>query len=205
MEKGVDAVNKRCGVIFIGLVVGAIFFCQTARSENSGHPVALLVPKDLAAEILEGPKVKLSWKKGPGDLKGAGFMIYRNEKERGESSAATFTDDQVSRGAVYSYFVRAYDKSGNVSASSKTISVTIPGPLSVGVYEGWGIYHVFNGASTSVTSSSGSQPPAAVQPSVVVTEQNGQTGTSVGSQDVTFTQSRDTSPPLHSSRKLLSL
>lgn len=96
------------------------------------------VPESLAAGA--GSNVlSLGWKAGAEkDL--AGYRIYRSDKPlsgfeaRGESEYPQWKDPQAKHFATYHYQVRSFDRAGNESETSDTVSAfsVKPGPSSVG-------------------------------------------------------------------------
>ncbi|HXZ01415.1 MAG TPA: NADH:flavin oxidoreductase [Stellaceae bacterium] len=85
---------------------------------------------DLSAEIRDG-RVRLAWRKPLGEV--AGYDVHRAEDD-GEAliveavKSAKFTDRLALGGLRYSYYVRAYDRSGRHSPPSNSVSIDMPLP-----------------------------------------------------------------------------
>ena len=88
---------------------------------GSTDTTAPAVPRSLTARSGTGT-VALDWADvGSTDL--AGYRVYRRTNDTGYSSIATtqssrYTDESVRGGETYHYRVKAYDRAGNLSASS---------------------------------------------------------------------------------------
>jgi hypothetical protein len=83
-------------------------------------------PTNLKATSVTTSKVSLSWTASTDNVGVAGYQIFRNGAQIGTSSSTTYADSTVQPQTNYSYFVKAVDGAGNVSASSNTINVTTP-------------------------------------------------------------------------------
>lgn len=87
----------------------------------AGLPTA---PSDLTATGGNG-QIALSW--APSTESGgaiAGYLVYRVGVQIAKVGTPTFTDAGLANGTTYSYYVKAYDAQGNVSAASTTVTAT---------------------------------------------------------------------------------
>lgn len=87
------------------------------------------VPSNLKAAPTATPQINLSWSASTDNVAVEGYRIFRNGSQIAAiptSSSPVYNDSGVSSGSSYSYNVRAYDAAGNVSASSSTVSATVP-------------------------------------------------------------------------------
>jgi hypothetical protein len=87
-------------------------------------------PTNLAAVAPKFNTVNLSWSPSSDNVGVAGYSVYR--VDRGASPIATVTtttyaDGTVKASTTYSYYVQAFDASGNRSLSSATATVKTPG------------------------------------------------------------------------------
>ena len=84
------------------------------------------VPLSLVASIPRGKRkgISLTWKALSDNVGVAGYIIYRNSSELQRLSGISFADSRVVTGQSYSYFIRAYDASGNISAASNIAIIT---------------------------------------------------------------------------------
>lgn len=81
-------------------------------------------PRKLKAHVVSYTHVNLKWK-APEHKKGIkGYAIFRNGLRIANVKKDHYNDIRLSPSTTYSYTVKAYDKAGNLSADSNTISVT---------------------------------------------------------------------------------
>jgi chitodextrinase len=81
-------------------------------------------PRKLKAHVVSYTHVNLKWK-APENKKGIkGYAIFRNGLKIATVKRNHYNDIRLSPATTYSYTVKAYDKAGNMSADSNTISVT---------------------------------------------------------------------------------
>lgn len=94
---------------------------QTVGASNQ-PPAAPILTSAFAKSATE---VDLSW---TASSNAAGYQITRSgfAPITVSSSTVSFTDTSVNPGTSYSYFVRAYDSTGNFSLASKSIQVSTP-------------------------------------------------------------------------------
>ncbi|MGB8451613.1 MAG: hypothetical protein WCD89_04705, partial [Anaerocolumna sp.] len=69
--------------------------------------------------------VILSWDASSDDVGVAGYKIYRNDAEIGTSTETSYTDDTITEPGTYTYTVKAYDTTGNLSVPSAGLVLTI--------------------------------------------------------------------------------
>jgi chitinase len=67
----------------------------------------------------------LSWGAATDNVAVAGYRIYRDGVAVAETSATSYTDQELILGRTYTYRVQAYDAAQNRSAQSRAITVTI--------------------------------------------------------------------------------
>jgi hypothetical protein len=68
-------------------------------------------------------RVVLAWTASTDPDSGvAGYRIYRGGSQVAQTTGTTYSDTGLTNGFTYSYYIRAYDPSGNVSAASSTVS-----------------------------------------------------------------------------------
>ena len=92
--------------------------------------IAPSAPTALSAQAASSTKVVLSWHAATDNTGVAGYTVYR-----GGAAIATvfgtvsgYTDGSAAAGKTYVYAVDAFDASGNRSARTKGVSVTMPSP-----------------------------------------------------------------------------
>ncbi|MDP1558203.1 MAG: fibronectin type III domain-containing protein [Nitrosomonas sp.] len=86
--------------------------------------VAPSAPASLNAAVTSS-QTNLSWGASTDNVAVTGYNIYRNGVKIGTSTETSFsTFNSLVAGVSYNYTVRAYDATGNLSASSNTVTVT---------------------------------------------------------------------------------
>jgi subtilisin family serine protease len=82
-------------------------------------------PGSLAATTLS-TSVRLTWTNSTDNVGVVGYKVFKNGTQVGTVTTNSYADASVTSGTTYSYYVKAYDAAGNVSAASNTVSVTVP-------------------------------------------------------------------------------
>ncbi|WP_431728272.1 discoidin domain-containing protein [Verrucosispora sp. TAA-831] len=93
------------------------------RTGSSGDTQAPTAPTNLAFSEPGSGQVRLTWSASTDNVGVTGYDVFANGALRASVSGTTlvYTDTQ-SAGATVSYFVRAKDAAGNVSANSNTVT-----------------------------------------------------------------------------------
>jgi hypothetical protein len=81
-------------------------------------------PSNLTATTFSTSQINLSWTASTDNVGVAGYYIYRNGEYLTTTTATSYSDMGLSSSATYSYYVTAFDASGNVSAASNTATAT---------------------------------------------------------------------------------
>lgn len=99
----------------------------TPKRDDIQPPTA---PTDLTAEATGPNEIVLSWAPSTDDTAVVGYSIYRDGVEVAtvDGLTGTHTDVEVQPSTTYSYTVRAFDASGNLSRLSDEAKVTTPAP-----------------------------------------------------------------------------
>ncbi|MCH7541724.1 hypothetical protein IH981_03040, partial [Patescibacteria group bacterium] len=95
---------------------------------NNGNPPDTLppsAPTGLKAKIVSSSRVDLTWNASTDNVAVAGYRVYRNGALRKTQTGRSYSDRSIKLGTKYTYYVKAYDSSGNVSSRSNLVSVTI--------------------------------------------------------------------------------
>jgi len=91
---------------------------------SSGDTIAPSAPRKLKAHNISYTHVNLKWK-APENKKGIkGYAIFRDGVKIATVKRNHYNDIRLNPATTYSYTVKAYDKAGNMSADSNTISVS---------------------------------------------------------------------------------
>ena len=101
----------------LGLLFTAIVFPATRLPRPIGFTATISSPQG----------VMLSWA-APTSGTGFSYQVFRNGTHYATTAFTQYNDVTVNPGASYSYQVFTYDGAGNLLASSKIISVTLPMP-----------------------------------------------------------------------------
>jgi chitodextrinase len=84
------------------------------------------VPGGLAATAVSDTQVNVSWTASTDNAGVAGYKVFRDGVQVGNTFSTSIQDTGLSGGTAYTYTVSAYDAAGNTSAQSSTASVTTP-------------------------------------------------------------------------------
>ncbi len=96
---------------------------------GGGDSQAPSAPTNLIATAPSSTTVNLSWTASTDNVGVTGYQIWRNGVQVHTTTGVTYSDTGLSPNTMYSYFVKAYDAAGNVSAASNTATVTTPNAL----------------------------------------------------------------------------
>ena len=91
-------------------------------------PAVPAVPSGLKATA-GNAQVVLSWTAPSGTHSIAGYIVFRNGVQAGQTTATTYTDTGLTNGTTYSYTVEARDAAGGVSAPSAPVAATPEAPV----------------------------------------------------------------------------
>ncbi|MFX3633569.1 MAG: carbohydrate binding domain-containing protein [Candidatus Pristimantibacillus sp.] len=95
---------------------------------TAGGPIvdgtAPSVPQNLAAVSVSVTSVNLSWSPSTDNVAVTGYEVYRDGVKVGTSTSTTYTDSGLASNTAYSYTVKAYDATANLSGASDALSVT---------------------------------------------------------------------------------
>lgn len=109
--------------IWNGFPCGAGVSCYNNKVVDFTAPSA---PSGLSATANSATKISLTWNPSYDNVGVAGYRIYRNGAQVGTTALSNFTDSSVASETSYTYIVKAYDKAGNPSVSSNTVTVKTP-------------------------------------------------------------------------------
>ncbi|MBJ6725747.1 DUF4082 domain-containing protein [Geomesophilobacter sediminis] len=93
------------------------------------------VPTGLTASAASATVVNLAWTASTDVIGVAGYRILRGGVQIGTSATTSYVDATAAPATAYSYTVRAYDATGNVSADSTSATVTTPAASSAPVLD----------------------------------------------------------------------
>ena len=114
--RAVQAVKKHAFTAAVQAVSGTI-----ADTEAPSVPV-------LTGVALRYNKVTLSWPSSTDNVAIKGYKVYRNGKQIADLAAVfgSWLDTDLLPGRTYTYTVKAWDVSGNLSAASNPVAITTP-------------------------------------------------------------------------------
>ena len=84
-------------------------------------------PSSLAASNVTQTSVTLSWNASSDNVGVTGYDVFMNDALLGTTTGTSSNITGLSASSTYSFYVKAKDNAGNISAKSNTISVTTPG------------------------------------------------------------------------------
>jgi len=82
------------------------------------------VPTNLASSNVTQTTLSLGWTTSTDNIGVTGYDIYQNGVLKGSSTTASYNVTGLTAATTYTFYVKAKDAAGNVSAASSTISVT---------------------------------------------------------------------------------
>ena len=129
----VKAFVVKCGVMILILsltllqsITAQSSYYQASVSLAARDVQAPTAPKDLQAASVTFTSVVLSWKPSVDNIGIKSYEVYCNGKKAASTTATVYEYKQASPGAAYIFFIKAYDKAGNYSPQSSSISVYTP-------------------------------------------------------------------------------
>lgn len=102
-------------------IVASSFFIFFHRTYAATVPSA---PTGLIATSASANEIDLSWASSTGSVAVAGYNVYRNTMFIGSTTASSYVDLGLLSNTPYTYAVSAFDGSGDVSATSTSVSAT---------------------------------------------------------------------------------
>ena len=84
-------------------------------------------PGNLIASNQSSSQIQLSWGASTDNVGVTQYAIYRNSSylaSVSSGSCCNYTDNSVTSGATYTYYVTAYDARGNISPASNSVAIT---------------------------------------------------------------------------------
>jgi hypothetical protein len=85
------------------------------------------VPTSVSASAVSTTSIELRWAAATDAVSGVAYYgIYRSGSLVGTTTALVYTDSGLSAASGYSYWIRAFDAAGNLSAQSATTTGTTP-------------------------------------------------------------------------------
>ena len=83
------------------------------------------VPTGLAAAVINYSKINLSWSASTDAGSGiANYEVYRGGSKIATPTTTSYLDSGLTAQTAYSYYIKAVDRAGNVSAASTTVNAT---------------------------------------------------------------------------------
>ncbi len=106
-------------------------FTITAGS-TGGDTTAPSAPTSLVASATTETSTLLSWTASTDNVGVTGYDVYQNGAFKASTASTSMTVSGLSDSTTYTYYVKAKDAAGNISAQSNTVSVTTLTPASSG-------------------------------------------------------------------------
>ena len=99
---------------------------QTAavNGTTAADTSAPTAPTNLQTSLITNNSIALSWTDSTDNVGVTGYRVFRNGAQVGTSANATYTDTGLTANTQYTYTVKAYDASNNVSNASNSLSAT---------------------------------------------------------------------------------
>lgn len=144
--------KKRAALICSLPLLGALAISLTAAPNPAGKS-APSPPGDPTAAEVAGTSVSLAWTPAAGASEGTQYLIYEYVTAVGMADSAPYTVDGLRPGTKYVFAIKARDAAGNLSGSSKSVTVVTngtpspPGPPPtkkvVAYYASWRAYSAY--------------------------------------------------------------
>jgi len=115
--------------------VSAVDSTNSAKAASAGglydvtaaDGIAPTTPTGLAATLdVKRRTAKLVWAASADNVGVAGYRVWRNGIQVGQTQSTSYSDSRLTAGSTYTYSVSAYDAAGNQSGKSGSVSVTVP-------------------------------------------------------------------------------
>ncbi|MGM0330206.1 glycosyl hydrolase family 18 protein [Enterococcus sp. AZ084] len=94
-----------------------------AEAPDPSDVVAPSIPTNVAATTINATEVTLSWTASTDNQRVAGYFVYRDGQLVGQPRTPSFTDTGLTPDTQYTYTIKAFDASNNVSAASQPVIV----------------------------------------------------------------------------------
>ncbi len=124
-----------------GLTVSTTYYVRAyaTNSEGTGYgnqvsfttsslpdTQAPTAPTSLASSNVTSTTATLTWNASTDNVAVTGYNVYQNGTLRGTTPSTSYSITGLTAATTYSFYVKAYDAAGNVSAASSSISITTP-------------------------------------------------------------------------------
>lgn len=111
-------------------LAGGFYDIGAAEYQGGGGPDTEppTAPTNLTATAVSSSQINLAWTASTDNVGVTGYQVFRDGAQVGTTATASYPDTGLSPSTTYSYYVKAYDAAGNVSAQSNTAqATTLPG------------------------------------------------------------------------------
>lgn len=132
-------IRRGSKLAWMGLIAMALFIGGCSNNDDEAvapivDTVPPAIPEGIAAGVVGGGAVSLTWDANTVDSDLLGYIVYRSESAQvgfrplttQPVGSNTWSDAHVQPGRTYYYAVAARDVSRNESARSSTFSVSVP-------------------------------------------------------------------------------
>ncbi len=131
-------------------------------------------PSGLSANAVSSSQINMSWTASSDNVGVTGYDVYRNGTKVTTVSTTGYGDSGLAASTSYSYFVKARDAAGNVSANSNTATATTQGATQQAIISG------------QITDASNGQPIVGAIVNVKVSGTKGKSGLLVSASTNSF-------------------
>ncbi|PTO40365.1 chitinase [Enterococcus mundtii] len=118
----IDAItlSQRIGTDGIEINHQVIFGAEAPDPSDVEAPS---IPTNVAATTINATEVTLSWTASTDNQRVAGYFVYRDGQLVGQPRTPSFTDTGLTPDTQYTYTIKAFDASNNVSSASQPVIV----------------------------------------------------------------------------------
>lgn len=99
----------------------------TAISSPAPDTTAPTTPTNLTPLVVSSSQINLAWTVSTDNVGVTGYDVYRNSTLLTTVTGTSYQNTGLAANTTYTYYVRAKDAAGNVSAPSATVSAATPG------------------------------------------------------------------------------
>jgi len=116
-------------IIWLSMVTPLVTLAQasdsfTVRQYISGDTEVPTTPTPFSVTSLSSSQIDITWGASTDNTSVSGYRLFRETEQIATTTLLTYSDTGLTPNTTYTYFVRAFDLSGNVSSSSVSLSAT---------------------------------------------------------------------------------
>jgi chitinase len=132
IEEGTKEMQRNYRNLFIVLLLLISCFTNYQVVEAAKPDrIAPTAPTNLRTTAITDSTVTLSWNISTDNVGVTGYYVYQSNSMIGSASSSQYTVKNLSPNTSYSFYIKARDAKGNLSASSNTIQAVTTGTTTI--------------------------------------------------------------------------